>query len=192
MAGPRRLPLLAAALALVVGAVAGCTEANGTNGKNYVTGDGQVVEVAAEDRKAPVEGGGETLEGDRFELADHRGDVVVVNVWGSWCAPCRKEAPLLVAAADELPEGTVLVGIDIRDNADYARAFQRSYEVPYPSISDPGSQTLLRFPTPVNPRDIPSTVVLDRQGRVAALIRGELPSKLTLLEVVEEVAAEDG
>jgi hypothetical protein len=64
--------------------------------------------------------------------------------------------------------------------------------VPYPSLFDPGSKTLLSFPTPYNPRDTPSTIVLDSQGRVAALIRGELPSKLTLLDVVQEVAKEDG
>ena len=66
-------------------------------------------------------------------------------------------------------------------------AFVRSAEIPYPSLYDPGSEQLLRFPPPINPRDIPSTVVLDAEGRVAALIRGELPSKLTLLDVVEEV-----
>jgi hypothetical protein len=101
--------------------------------------------------------------------------------------------PLLVDAADELPGGATMVGVDIRETSkDNALAFQRSFDVPYPSIYDPGSETLLSFPTPYNPRETPSTMVLDTQGRVAALIRGELPSKLTLMDVVQEVVGEDG
>ena len=133
---------------------------------------------------------GETLTGDQLDLADRRGTVVVVNVWGSGCGPCRAEAPMLVDAADELAGDATIVGIDIRDSSkDNALAFERGLGVPYPSIYDHGSEQLLNFPAPFNPRDMPSTVVLDRQGRVAALIRGELPSKLTLVDLVEKVAA---
>ncbi len=192
MTSRRRLPLLVAALAVAAGTATACTDANGTDGKNYVTGDGTVTQIALDERSDPVDISGETLAGDQLDLAEHRGEVVVVNVWGSWCGPCRSEAPLLVEAAGELPEGAFMFGLNIRDGADNARAFERSYDVPYPSLSDPGSRQLLNFPEPFNPRDIPSTVVLDRQGRVAALFRGEVPSKLTLLDVVEEVAAEDG
>jgi len=189
----RRLPLLLAALAVTVAAASACTEASGTNGKDYVTGDGRVIQIADGDRGKPVEVSGETLDGDALDLGDLRGQVVVVNVWGSWCPECRSEMPLLVDASDELPNGATMVGVDIRETSkDNALAFQRSFDVPYPSIYDPGSETLLSFPTPYNPRDTPSTMVLDRQGRVAALIRGELPSKLTLLDVVEEVAQADG
>jgi len=189
----RRLPLLLAALAVTAAAASACTEASGTNGKDYVTGDGRVIQIADGDRGKPVEVSGETLDGDALDLGDLRGQVVVVNVWGSWCPECRSEMPLLVDASDELPNGATMVGVDIRETSkDNALAFQRSFDVPYPSIYDPGSETLLSFPTPYNPRDTPSTMVLDRQGRVAALIRGELPSKLTLLDVVEEVAQADG
>ena len=188
----RSFLLLGAALAVAGGTTSACTDANGTDGLNYVTDDGLVIQVAESEREAPVEVTGETLAGDPFDLAELRGEVVVVNVWGSWCAPCRREAPTLVAAAAELPDGAALVGVNIRDDVDSARAFERANAVTYPSIHDPGSETLLAFPAPFNPRDIPSTMVLDREGRVAALIRGELPSKLTLLDLVEEVAAEDG
>jgi hypothetical protein len=86
-----------------------------------------------------------------------------------------------------------IVGIDIRDDGkDNPLAFERGFGVPYPSIYDPGSTQLLEFPSPFNPRDLPSTVVLDREGRVAAVIRGQLPSKLTLVDLVQKVAAEDG
>jgi thiol-disulfide isomerase/thioredoxin len=136
---------------------------------------------------------GETLDGDPLDLADLRGSVVVVNVWGAWCTECLEEAPLLVDAADELPAGTEMLGIDIRDlGKDQPRGFERKFGVPYPSLYDPGSETLLKFPAPFNPRATPSTLVLDRRGRVAAVVSGVLPSKLTLLDLVEEVAAEDG
>ncbi len=193
MTARRRLALLVAALAVTAGTATACTDANGTNGKNFVTSDGVVIEIPADQRDEPVAVSGETLDGDQLDLTDLRGKVVVVNVWGAWCADCIKEAPMLVAAADELPADTTMVGIDIRDSSrDTALAYERGFAIEYPSIYDVGSETLLGFPTPFNPRDIPSTMVLDREGRLAALIRGALPSKLTLLDVVQKVAAEDG
>ena len=193
MAARRRLALIVAALAVTAGTATACTEANGTNGKDYVAGDGVVIEIPPDDRGEPVELSGETLTGDQVDLADRRGSVAVVNVWWAGCPPCRKEAPLLVDASDELPGGGTVLGINIRDSSkDTALAFERGFGVTYPSIYDPGSKLLLNFPPPFNPRDMPSTVVLDRQGRVAALIRGEIPSKLTLIDLAEKVAAEDG
>jgi thiol-disulfide isomerase/thioredoxin len=189
----RRLSLLAAALAVTAATASACNGVNGTNGKNFVTSDGIVVQVPEADRDEPVEVSGETLDGEQLDLADLRGKVVVVNVWGAWCTACRSEAPALVDAQDELPAGTAMVGIDIRDpSQDSALAYERSFGIGYPSIYDPGSETLLDFPTPYNPRDTPSTMVLDRQGRLAALIRGQLPSKLTLVQVVSKVADESG
>ncbi len=188
----RRLPLLVAALAVTAAVAGACTDVNGTEGKDYVAGDGGIVEIAKADRKAPVEVSGETLAGDPLDLADRRGSVVVVNVWWSGCGPCRVEAPMLADAADELAGDATIVGIDIRDSRENGLAFERGLDVPYPSISDPGSEQLLNFPAPYDPRQLPSTVVLDRQGRVAALIPGQLPSKLTLVDIVEKVAAEDG
>jgi thiol-disulfide isomerase/thioredoxin len=189
----RRLPLLVAALAVTAATATACTEANGTEGKNYVSGDGLVTIVDPGDRDDPVEVSGETLTGDQLDLTDLRGQVVVVNVWGYWCPECRKEAPVLVAAETELPDDATMVGIDIRDaSKDNPLAFERNYGITWPSIYDPGSETLLRFPPPYNPRETPSTMVLDRDGRLAALIRGQLPSKQTLLDVVDQVAAEHG
>ncbi|HET9422970.1 MAG TPA: TlpA disulfide reductase family protein [Nocardioides sp.] len=149
-----------------------------------------MLQVSVEDREGPVEISGDSLEGDPVDLADWRGDVVVVNVWGSWCTPCRSEAPLLVDADAELDAH--LVGIDIRDNQPDALAFEREFGVEYPSIYDPGSEQLLRFGAKYGPKATPSTYVLDREGRVAALISGEVPSLGTLRDLVEEVAAEDG
>ena len=149
-----------------------------------------MLQVPVVDREDPVEISGDSLEGDPVDVADWRGDVVVVNVWGSWCTPCRSEAPLLVDADAELD--AQLVGIDIRDNQPDALAFEREFGVEYPSIYDPGSEQLLRFGAKYGPRATPSTYVLDREGRVAALISGEVPSLGTLRDLVEEVGAEDG
>jgi thiol-disulfide isomerase/thioredoxin len=187
----RRLPLLVAAFAVTSAATA-CTDVNGTNGKDFVTSDGIVIEIPVKDRKGPVSVSGESLTGDQIDLARLRGSPVVVNVWGAWCTECRAEASMLVDASDELPAGTTMLGVDVRDSSkDNALAYERSFDVPYPSIYDSGSQTLLSFPAPFNPRDIPSTMVLDAEGRVAALVRGKLPSKLTLVDLVEKVASED-
>jgi thiol-disulfide isomerase/thioredoxin len=135
---------------------------------------------------------GETVQGDDLTLADLRGQVVVVNLWWSGCGPCRTEMPMLVDAESELPgDETEFVGINIRDLApENAAAFERDLGVDYPSIYDPGSERLDAFGryTPYAP---PTTWVLDREGRVAALINGPVPSKSTLTTVVEDVLAEE-
>ncbi len=154
-------------------------------------GDGKVVEVAADDREDPVDIAGETVQGDDLDLADLRGQVVVVNMWWSGCGPCRTEMPMLVEAEAELPaDETAFVGINIRDLApENAAAFERDLGVDYPSIYDPGSTGLDAFGR-YAPYAPPTTWVLDREGRVAALINGPVPSKSTLTAVVEDVLAE--
>jgi thiol-disulfide isomerase/thioredoxin len=132
---------------------------------------------------------GTTLDGRRLSLAAYRGHVVVVNVWGSWCPPCRAEAPMLARAARRLrPRGVVFVGIDSR-NPEQAgpRAFVRRYRIPYESIYDPDGRTLLAFHDTLPPNSIPSTVILDRQGRVAASVIGEI-TRTTLVDLVHEAA----
>jgi thiol-disulfide isomerase/thioredoxin len=144
------------------------------------------------DRGEPVSLTGESLDGGELSLADFRGKPVVAVVWGSWCAPCRSEAPDVVAAAEELGSDAQFVGINIRDGSQaQAESFVRRFELPYPSYYSPDGEALLAFSGTLTPNAIPSTVVLDREGRVAASIIGELPSTTTLVEIVEEVAAED-
>ncbi len=148
-----------------------------------------MTQVSIPDRGDPVEITGMSLDGAEIDFADFQGGVTVVNVWASWCPPCRSETPALVAAAAEVD--ATFIGINIRESADTARAFERTQEVPYPSIHDEGGETLLEFGR-YTPRLPPTTLVLDRSGRVAALVSGAIPSKTTLAELVEEVAAEDG
>ncbi|WP_445258489.1 TlpA disulfide reductase family protein [Nocardioides aurantiacus] len=185
--GRRVVGAVATLVSIVV--LAGCSGSPATGDKGYVDGSGIITRLAPEDRERPGEVRGETLEGKQLPLADYRGRVVVLNVWGSWCPPCRKEAPELAAAARELAKDDVaFVGINTRDaSQDQGLAFQRRYDVPYPSLFDPSGRTLLAFEGTLNPSAIPSTVVIDEKGRVAASILGEIPSRRTLVDLVEDV-----
>jgi thiol-disulfide isomerase/thioredoxin len=189
---PRRRFLLP--VALLVGtllAVAGCADDIGSTGdQGYIDGRGVITLLPAAERKKPGPVSGETLEGEHLSLASYAGKVIVVNVWGSWCPPCRAEAEELGAAARELaPQGVVFVGINTRDSSpDNGLSFQRRYDVPYPSIYDPGGRNLLAFHRTLTPNSIPGTVVIDRQGRVAASILCEVTSRTTLVDLVQDVS----
>jgi len=169
----------------------GCSDVSGTGDKGYVTGDGRINEVAAADRGKPVELEGTDLDEEPVDLTDLRGKPVVVNVWGSWCAPCRAEQPDLNEAAAELGDDVAFLGINIRDASPAnAAAYVRRFEVPYPSVYSPDSGALLAFRGTLGPNTIPATVVLDREGRVAASVIGSLPSRQTLVDLVEAVSDE--
>jgi thiol-disulfide isomerase/thioredoxin len=171
--------------------VAGCSDLEGTEGKDYVGGEGIVV-IEPEDREAPVDASGESIEGDELDLDDYRGSVVVANVWWSGCGPCRREMPVLTDVVEDAGEGAVLLGINIRDSsAENARAFTRGIGVDFPSFYDPGGEVLLAFGR-IKPQALPSTAVLDREGRLAALVTGEITSAVTLRDVIDDVLAEDG
>jgi thiol-disulfide isomerase/thioredoxin len=189
-----RVPFLIAVLvAACLLALTGCSSLEGTGERGFVTGDGRVAQLAPDERDQPVELTGEDLDGESLDLADFRGKPVVVVVWGSWCAPCRKEAPDVVGAAGDLEDTAQFVGLNIRDaSTAQAKGFVRTFDVPYPSVFSPDGKALLPFSGTLPPNSIPSFVVLDSEGRVAASIIGELPSRTTLVEVTEEVAAEDG
>lgn len=179
----------AAVLAVTLGACSS-DEVGSSGDQGFVSGRGIITTLPAAERKAPGEVAGETLDGEPIALADFAGQVVVVNVWGSWCAPCRAEAPMLAAAARDLAADDVaFLGIDSRDpSRSAAQAFVRRFDLPYPSIYDQQGETLLAFRGTLNPNAIPSTVIIDREGRVAASVLGEI-TRTTLYDLVEEVAA---
>ena len=182
--------LLAAALALVAG-TAGCSSSGSRAGGDggFVSGDGTVIRLPAEKRSAPVQFAGTTLEGERWDLAGYRGKVVVVNVWGSWCGPCRKEAPELQAAWERLQGQDVqFIGIDTgpEETTPQALAFQKTFGITYPSVADEGGKVLLPLRGVVAPNAIPSTVVIDAQSRVAARISGPTDAD-TLVGLVQDV-----
>ena len=133
---------------------------------------------------------GKTITGDRLDLADLRGRVIVLNVWGSWCAPCRAEAPDLKKASDETRDlGVRFVGVDTRDNDGAAKAFERNYGITYPSFRDPDGKLLLGFNGRIPLSAVPSTVFIDRDGRIAARIIGPT-TYTTLTELLQDLAAE--
>jgi thiol-disulfide isomerase/thioredoxin len=189
---PRPLRALVVAITLVAAGsgVSACSSTN-SGDKGYIDGEGGITQTPVHDRKSPGTVEGSTLEDKAVALKQYAGKVVVLNVWGSWCPPCRKEAPALAAAARQLaPRGVVFLGIDTRDDTtSNGLAFQRTYGVPYPSLFDPAGRTLLAFHGIIPVSAIPSTVVIDKQGRVAATIVGGVPSQRTLVEVVQDVAS---
>jgi thiol-disulfide isomerase/thioredoxin len=179
-------PLLAV---LLVGAVtSGCDKAD-TGDKGYIDGTGIITRLAVDKRKKPGQVSGETLSGKKLDLSSYAGKVIVLNVWGSWCPPCRKETPDLVAAAKALrPKGVEFLGLNTRDNdPGPAKAFVRTFEVPYPSVYDPHGAQLLGFRDTLPPSAIPSTLVIDRQGRVAARVLGPM-TRRTLEALAGDVA----
>ncbi|MFD0853060.1 TlpA family protein disulfide reductase, partial [Actinomadura adrarensis] len=140
-------------------------------GNRFIAGDGTVQEIKAADRKAP-QVSGTTLEGEKVSLSQYKGDVVVVNFWASWCAPCRGEAPSLQQIHKETEgKGVRFLGVAFKDAKPNAEAFERKFKITYPSLFDADGQATLAF-REVPPNAIPTTLVLDRQGRVAARIIG--------------------
>lgn len=180
----RFLPLL---LAGVLATLAGCG-LSGTNKGAYITGDGRVSQWLPSHRSAPVQLSGTTLDGKHLDVSDDRGRVVVVNIWWSGCGPCRSEMPMLQSVSQQ---GTaVFVGINTRDNsANNGLAFERSVGASYPSLYSPDGAALSAFKG--LPPGMPVTVVLDKQGRVASMVNGPLPSTPTTLEDLITCAGDD-
>ncbi len=188
-------PARRAAVALVGAALLALTGCSGDSasavpGQGFISGDGTVTQVAAGDRKGAVRFSGSTLDGQQYDVRDDRGQVVVVNVWGSWCAPCIAEAPALQAVHEQTQaDGVSFVGINTKDGAAAARAHEKRFGVTYPSIDDDGGRVLLDLRGTLSPSAIPSTLVLDREGRVAARILGKA-NRTVLQGVVDDVVAE--
>lgn len=192
------MSVVGTAMAVVVGtaALAGCGSggAAGSGSRaGFVAGADGISRVARGERRPPNELKGETLQGDPLDVTDLRGKVVVMNVWGSVCPPCRAEAPLFAKVARETrAEGVAFVGIDTRDATRSAGlAFERNHGVTYPSLYDPvGKLVLYGFPRgSLNPQTIPSTIVLDREGRIAARALRPL-SAASLHRMIDPLIAE--
>ena len=132
---------------------------------------------------------GTTLEGDSLSLSTYLGKIVVINVWGSWCGPCRAETPDLARAARQYAQkGVRFVGVDTRDNVTAAKAFTKRYDVPYPSVVDEDGQLLLGFRLIIPTAVVPTTLVIDREGKVAARVIGPITNR-TLKGILDDEIA---
>lgn len=132
---------------------------------------------------------GTMLTGSKFRLSADRGNLVVLNFWGSWCAPCRSEAPALAALATHFKSAPVrFVGDDVHDSPASAQAFERTFNVGYPSLNDPGEQVALAFHGTVPPVAIPTTLLIDRSGHIAGRIVGGV-SYRSLLALINKILA---
>ncbi len=187
----RTVPALVLASALLLAAcsqdegLVTRTESGATTG--YIGGR-SVSLIQPADRKPAGVVSGTTLDGKDISTSDYAGKVVVVNVWGSWCAPCRKEAPDLSAASKKTTKVAQFIGINIRDmDPAPANAFARVFDVSYPSIYDPDGKQLLKLAADLPPLGIPTTLIIDRQGRSAVRIIGVI-SERTLTDMISDVA----
>lgn len=176
-AGIRWRGALAVALLVAAGGtLTGCAlpgEPDGTGPTQFVAGTSTVTVFAPDQRGEPMALAGADTAGAAVDVAQWRGDVVVVNVWYAACGPCRAEAPVLVAAAQEFAvDGVKFVGLNTRDDAGSAAAFERTFNVPYPSIMDSGGKAAAGLPDGVSVQAVPTTLVVDVAGRVAAQVLG--------------------
>ncbi len=187
----------AVALALTLGACTGSGDElaaqyrEGT-GQNYISGDGALTILAPDSRATPVEFGGSTDLGDTFTSADYAGNVIVVNFWYAGCPPCRLEAADLEAVYQEFADqGVVFIGVNIMDQAPTALTFAKEFGVTYPSLLDANDGAVrLAFSGQIAPNAVPTTLVLDKDARVAARISGLLSDPDVLVGMIESVLQE--
>jgi thiol-disulfide isomerase/thioredoxin len=194
----RTLVLRATTVAVVGVLAAGCADkvdagdpvVGDVAEQGYVSGDGTTTIVAESERKVVPDLTGTTLDGEPFSLYEHRGEVVVLNVWSSWCAPCRAEAAALQEVSAELADkGVQFVGLNTRDSQAAADAFVDRFGLTYPSVVDTDGSRQLLFHETLPPAAIPSTIVIDPQGRVAGRAIGEV-DRSRLLGMIEPILAE--
>jgi thiol-disulfide isomerase/thioredoxin len=174
------------ALALIpVLLLTGCSNGGASKAQqSFIAGSGAVTEIKVPDRVSAPEISGMTLQGTTFTFTP--GKVAVVNVWASWCSPCRAEEPTLSALARKYSE-VQFIGILTRDNPVNAEAFTRKRNSPYPTLIDDSILIGFRKSLPANA--IPTTVIIDKKGRVAARISGSV-TVASLSQLIEQVSAE--
>jgi thiol-disulfide isomerase/thioredoxin len=192
----RIVAALAAAAVLVL---AGCSSSDPLaeqyeqgSGQGYISGTGQYTEIAPDDREAPVEFSGTDENGEEISSEALAGGVYVVNFWYASCPPCRVEAPALAELDQEYGDEVPFVGVNVRDTAATALTFAEKYGIEYPSVMDVGEASVrLAFAGTVAPNAVPTTLVIDREGRVAGRISGLVRDKAILASMIDTVVAEE-
>lgn len=196
----KRTPgLVMVGAAVVAALLAGCSPSDtlaeqyreGSN-KGFIAGDGSVTEIPLASRGEVVDFTGTTDAGETLSSADYLGQVVVVNFWYASCAPCRAEAPDLQKLNDEFADkGASFIGVNVRDQAANATAFNTAYGITYPSIMDVNDGSAqLAFSGSIPPNAVPTTLVVDASGRVAARILGQVTTPSILETLIRDTVAE--
>jgi thiol-disulfide isomerase/thioredoxin len=165
-------------------------QARSGDGKGFVAGDGSIERIAIDRRDAPLALRGTTLEGRPWSLLQDMGTVVLLNMWGSWCGPCVAEATDLQKAWTQVKsqgKPVQFIGLDFKEGPEAGAAFESKYLITYPSLAYDGGRPALalqgKAPT------VPTTLILDRQGRIAARVLGQTTAA-TLTGLVDDVLAE--
>ena len=191
--------LLVAGAAVIALGLSGCSSdplaeqyREGSN-KNYIAGDGSITEITLDNRGDVITFSGTTESGEKVSSADYLGNVLVVNFWYAGCAPCRAEAPDLEQVYNETsPQGVNFLGVNVRDQAATIDSFNKRFGITYQSIIDQDGQAQLAFAAQVPPNAVPTTLILDAQGRVAARILGQLRDPSILATLIKDISAESG
>jgi thiol-disulfide isomerase/thioredoxin len=188
-----------AAMAIVAALLAGCAGEDDLaaqyregDQKGYIAGEFQVVEIPAQERRDPVVFEGISERGEPLSSADFAGQVYVVNFWYAACGPCRVEAPLLEEVWQKhQPDDVGFIGINTYDQAPTALSFAEKYGITYPSvITVDGGDAKLAFAAATPLQATPTTLVMDREGRVAARIIGQLSSTSILSALIQDTLNE--
>jgi len=189
----KRLLKVGVVALMAAGLLAGCAndpladQFRAGDNKNYIAGDGTVTEFALGSRPSYEPFAGVTESGQTLDSAAFAGNVVVLNWWYAACAPCRAEAPDLAMLSEEFADTAQFVGVNVRDTAETALSFDRAFGIEFPSIMDAQSGTVsLAFTGVVSPQAVPTTVVIDRDGKVASRILGRIEASIlrTLIQTV--------
>lgn len=184
-----RLAVLLAIVTAVVLWLVACAPPDAATSPGYVSGDGAVTEWEAGSRPGPLALSGVDLDGNEVDLADFRGQVVIVTTWYAGCPPCRAEAPDLVAL-DAL-EGVSVLGVNTRDDVDTAKAFERTFAVTYPSLNGADGSAIAALQELVAVRAVPTALIIDPDGLVAARSVGRIEPS-TLRSLVDAAGADAG
>ena len=175
---------LLVALGLLLGACSG--QVDDTEGDGYIGGVKRITPVEPQDRVAMPELAGLDLNGDPISTADFEGKVLVVNLWGSWCPPCRKEAPVLREVSENLADQNVqFIGVLTKDKPAAANAFNKKAGITYPSIVDEDGSLQLAFAKSLPSQAFPTTWIIDRNGKVAARIIDDKLTAKTLTDIID-------
>ena len=177
----KKTALVLASLLLLTG----CSNGGASKAEeSFIAGSGAITKIKVGNRISAPAISGMTLSGENFTF--NKGRVAVVNVWASWCSPCRAEEPTLSALSQKYSD-VQIIGILTRDNPVNAEAFNRKRGTPYPTLIDDSTLSGFRKSLPANA--IPTTVVIDRDGNVASRISGVV-TVASLSQLIEEALAE--